>query len=175
MGARLRPCPDSPARRERRLSDDRRSRTLKSLASGSFKRLRHGPRRVADASIAVTDWFAPQWLAAALLILILCVADALITLTLLGHGLHEANPLMDTIVHGDGRRFVAFKFGLTATGVVLLILLARVRAFGRLPVSLLLYGVLGDTVGPLWATAATALTALAICPLMLALAPRLRH
>ena len=30
------------------------------------------------------------------LILILCVTDALITLTLLGHGAHEANPLMDT-------------------------------------------------------------------------------
>lgn len=136
-----------PARRERRLGDERRSRTLNSLASGSFKRRRHGPRRVADASIAVTDWYAPQWLAAALLILVLCVADALITLALLGHGAHEANPLMDTIVHGDGRRFVAFKFGLTAAGVVLLILLARVRAFGRLPVSMLLYGVLG---GYLW-------------------------
>jgi len=37
-----------------------------------------------------------------------------------------------------------------------------------------LYGVLGDAVGPRWATAATAMTALAICPLMLALAPKLR-
>ena len=93
-------------------------------------------------ALRCTDWYAPQWLAAALLILILCVADALITLALLGHGAHEANPLMDTIVHGDGRSFVAFKFGLTATGVVLLILLARVRAFGRLPVSMFLYSVL---------------------------------
>jgi hypothetical protein len=129
-------------RPERRLAEERRSRTLRSLASGSFKRRRHGPRRVLDASIAVTDWHAPQLLAAALLILILCVTDALITLTLLGHGAYEANPLMDTLVHGDGRSFVAFKFGLTASGVVLLILLARVRAFGRLPVSVLLYGVL---------------------------------
>jgi hypothetical protein len=126
----------------RREGDDRRSRTLLSLISGSFKRRRHGPRRVADASIAVTDWYAPQWLAATLLILILCVVDALITLTLLGHGAREANPLMETIIHGDGLRFVAFKFGLTACGVVLLVLLARVRAFGRLPVSALLYGVL---------------------------------
>lgn len=129
-------------RPERRVAEERRSQTLRSLASGSFKRRRHGPRRVLDASIAVTDWYAPQLLAAALLILILCVTDALITLTLLGHGAHEANPLMDTLVHGDGRSFVAFKFGLTAVGVVLLILLARVRAFGRVPVSLLLYGLL---------------------------------
>jgi hypothetical protein len=146
VAATVRPCADSPAGRERRMSDERRFRTLKSLASSSFKRRRHGPRRVQDASITVTDWFAPQWLAAGLLILLLCVADALITLSLLGHGAHEANPLMDTIVHGDGRRFVAFKFGLTASGVVLLILLARVRAFGRLPVSMILYGVLGGYV-----------------------------
>ncbi|HEY6455421.1 MAG TPA: DUF5658 family protein [Steroidobacteraceae bacterium] len=127
---------------ERRLTPERRSRTLFSLLSGSFKRRRHGPRRAVDASIAVTDWYAPQWLAAGLAILILCVTDALITLALLGHGANEANPFMDIIVHGDGRRFVAFKFGLTAVGVVVLILLARVRAFGRLPVSTLLYAVL---------------------------------
>lgn len=127
---------------QRRTGKDRRSRTLLSLLLGSFKRRRFGPRRGADASIAVTDWHAPPLLAAALLILLLCVADALFTLTLLGHGAHEANPLMETVVHGDGRRFVFFKFGLTAAGVVLLILLARVRAFGRLPVSTLLYGVL---------------------------------
>jgi hypothetical protein len=127
---------------ERRSRQERRSRTLFSLASSSFKRRRHGPRRVFDASVAVTDWYAPQWLAAGLAILILSVIDALITLALLGHGAHEANPFMDTIVHGDGRSFVAFKFGLTAVGVVVLILLARVRAFGRLPVSTLLYAVL---------------------------------
>jgi Domain of unknown function (DUF5658) len=127
---------------ERRSRRERRSRTLFSLACGSFKRRRHGPRRVLDASIAVTDWYAPQWLAAGVAILLLSVTDALITLVLLSHGAHEANPFMDTIVHGDGRSFVAFKFGLTAVGVVVLILLARVRAFGRLPVSTLLYAVL---------------------------------
>jgi predicted MFS family arabinose efflux permease len=36
-----------------------------------------------------------------------------------------------------------------------------------------LYGVLGDAVGANWATAATALTALATFPLALTLAPRL--
>jgi hypothetical protein len=131
---------------ERRCVRERRTRTLRSLASGSFIRRRHGPRRVADASLAVTDWYAPQWLAAAVLILILCVTDALMTLALLGHGAHEANPIMKAVLNGDGRIFAALKFGLTAAGVVLLILLARVRAFGRLPVSALLYGVLAGYV-----------------------------
>ncbi len=132
---------------ERRAGEDRRSQTLRSLALGSFLRRRHGPRRVEDASFAATDWYAPQWLAAAVLILVLCVADALLTLTLLGRGAIEANPVMDSVVHGDGRSFAAMKFGLTSAGVVVLILLARVRAFGRLPVSALLYGVLA---GYLW-------------------------
>jgi hypothetical protein len=132
---------------ERRAGEDRRTQTLRSLALGSFMRRRFGPRRVEDASFAVTDWYAPQWLAAALLILILCVADALLTLTLLSHGAMEANPIMNSVVHGDGRSFAAMKIGLTSAGVVVLILLARVRAFGVLPVSALLYGVLA---GYLW-------------------------
>jgi hypothetical protein len=132
---------------ERRGGEDRRTQTFKSLAIGSYMRRRFGPRRVQDASLAATDWYAPQWLAAGLLILILCVADALLTLALLGHGAMEANPVMNTVVGGDGRSFAAMKFGLTSAGVVVLILLARVRAFGKLPVSALLYGVLA---GYLW-------------------------
>jgi Domain of unknown function (DUF5658) len=129
-------------RSNRRHGAERRTETLRSLARANYWRRRHGPRRGADAGFAVTDWYAPQWLAAAVLILILCVADALITLALVGHGAHEANPFMKTTVAGDGRSFAAIKYGLTAGGVVVLILLARVRAFGRLPVSMLLYCVL---------------------------------
>jgi hypothetical protein len=142
-----RPAEPLAAPLERRGGRERRTRTLRSLALGSFLRRRHGPRRPADAGFAGTDWYAPQWLAAALLILLLCLADALLTLTLLGHGALEVNPVMNAVVHGDGRSFAAMKFGLTAAGVVVLILLARVRAFGRLPVSALLYGVLA---GYLW-------------------------
>jgi MFS transporter, FSR family, fosmidomycin resistance protein len=39
----------------------------------------------------------------------------------------------------------------------------------------IMYGALGDKLGVGWATLATAMTALAICPLALALAPRLAH
>ena len=137
----------SRASLERRIPADRRSRTLRSLALGSFLRRRHGPRRVADASFAGTDWYAPQWLAAGVLILVLCVVDALMTLMLLERGALEANPIMDAVVHGDARIFVALKFGLTSAGVVILIILARVRAFGVVPVSALLYAVLA---GYLW-------------------------
>ncbi len=142
MPASVTPCTDPAEQSERRFVKDRRFQTLQSLARGSFKRRRLGPRRLRDASFAVTDWFAPQWLAAAVLILLLCVADALITLALLSHGARETNPVMNALVNGDGWSFFSVKFGLTASGVMLLIVLGRVRAFGGLPVSVLLYGVL---------------------------------
>ena len=90
----------------------------------------------------VTDWFHPQWLAVAMLIMLLCGADALLTLTLISHGADEINPFMAPLVDGSGEAFAAWKFGLTAVGVVLLTLLARLQFFGR-TVGVVLYLVLG--------------------------------
>jgi hypothetical protein len=130
-------------RRERRVGADRRTRTLHSLLAGSFNPRRRGPRRAEDRSIAATDWHQPQWFAVALLILLLSIADALLTLTLLQHpGVLEANPIMAALLKGDWSTFAAIKIGLTATGVVLLTLMVRVRAFGRVPVSALMCGLL---------------------------------
>jgi len=122
--------------------DDRRKRVTYSLIIGSFKRRRRGPRRPEEASIASTDHHHPRWLAVSLLILLLSAADAMLTLTLLGRGASEANPLMASMVNGDARSFATLKVGFTALGVVLLTLMAQVRAFGRLRVSGLLYGTL---------------------------------
>ncbi len=77
-----------------------------------------------------------------MLILLLCSADALLTLTLIGRGGQELNPFMDPLVQGSGHAFAAWKFGLTALGVVILTLLARLRVFGR-AVGTVLYMVLG--------------------------------
>ena len=90
----------------------------------------------------VTDWFHPQWLAVGMLILLLCSADALLTLTLISHGAYEANPFMSPLVDGSGHAFAGWKLGLTAMGVVLLILLARLQVFGR-TVGAILYVILG--------------------------------
>jgi hypothetical protein len=49
---------------------------------------------------------------------------------------------MAAIVGGSTLVFTLVKVGLTAGGVVLLILAARMRAFGKIPVSFLLYAVL---------------------------------
>jgi hypothetical protein len=110
---------------------------------GSFKKRRLGPRRESDRGLASVDVHHPRWLAVGLLILLMSVADAVLTLTLMHVGATEANPLMDPLVQGSGYSFAAWKFGLTSLGIVLLTIMARLSAFGRLPVSTILYVVLG--------------------------------
>jgi len=130
------------ASQERRLTTERRHSILRALWRGNFARRRVAPRRSAERHAVVTDWFHPQWLAIGILILLLCGADAIFTLTLIERGADEVNPLMDSLVRGTGRGFAFWKMGLTAMGVVLLTVLARLRIRGN-AVGTLLYLVLG--------------------------------
>ncbi len=118
-------------RTERRNNTDRRRSVFRSLWKGNFARRRIAPRRSAERHAAVTDWFHPQWLAVAIAVLLLSVGDALLTLTLISRGAVEVNPLMDPLVRGSGHSFAYWKIGLTALGVVVLTLLARLRVWGR--------------------------------------------
>jgi hypothetical protein len=127
---------------ERRNATDRRKRTLYSLVYGSFNPRRRGPRRTDARSLRDLDWHHPQWLAVAMLIVVLSCVDAALTLTLIAHGAYEVNPVMAPIVRGSALVFTLVKVGLTAGGVVLLTLAVRIRAFGKIPVSFLLYAVL---------------------------------
>lgn len=81
--------------------------------------------------MAVTDWFHPQWLAVGVAVLLLSVVDAFLTLTLISHGATEVNPLMAPLVQGSGHSFAYWKIGLTGFSVVVLIVLARLRLWGR--------------------------------------------
>jgi hypothetical protein len=127
---------------ERRLRTERRRSVLRALWRGNFARRRLAPRRSSERHAVVTDWFHPQWLAVSILILLLCGADALLTLTLISSGAVEINPLMDPLVSGTGQSFASWKFALTSMGVVILTLLARLQVFGR-TVGTILYIVLG--------------------------------
>src|SRR3954469_12527800 len=131
----------APIVNERRVPTDRRRSVLKALWHGNFKRRRIAPRRTHERHAVVTDWFHPQWLGVVILILVLCTTDAILTLLLIGHGAMELNPLMDPLVRGSGHAFALVKFGLTATGVVLLTLLGRLKIFGR-TLGYVLYAVL---------------------------------
>lgn len=127
---------------ERRHGPDRRTRVARSLVYGSFHPRRLGPRREGEHGLGAVDWHHPWWLAIATLILALCASDALLTIVLIGRGAYEVNPMLAPLIGGSGVLFAVVKVGLTGIGVVLLTLLSRVKAFGRMPVALVLYGVL---------------------------------
>ena len=109
---------------------------------GSFHPRRRGPRRGDEASFVAVDWHHPQWLGISILILVLSCIDAFLTITLIDRGAYEANPLMAPLVASSPLAFALTKIGLTAGGVVILTLLARMRVFRRLPISVLLYALL---------------------------------
>ncbi len=127
---------------ERRSGTDRRRQHVRALFYGSFNPRRRAARRQGEHAVAGVDWHDPQWLAVAMLIVLFSCVDAFLTLTLIDHGAYEVNPFMAPLVGGSALAFSLVKIGLTAGGVVLLTLLARMKAFGRVPVGLLLYSVL---------------------------------
>jgi len=126
---------------ERRRTE-RRRHVLRALVHGSFRPRRRAPRRADERQVSAVDWHHPQWLAIAMLIVALSAADALLTLMLMERGAYEINPFMAPLVGGSAVSFALVKVGLTAGGVVLLTQIARIRAFGRIPVGVFLYSVL---------------------------------
>jgi hypothetical protein len=121
---------------------DRRKHTVRALIHGSLNPRRLGPRRADDASIASVDWHDARWLAVSLTILLFSCADAMLTLMLLERGAYEANPFMAPLVEGSALAFAIVKVALTGAGVIVLTMLARLRAFGRMPIGAVLYAAL---------------------------------
>ena len=136
------PLATDPRPPERRRGPDRRTRVARAVVYGNFNPRRLGPRRTGEERLGAIDWYHPWWLVIGTLILTLCASDAVLTEVLISRGAYELNPVLAPLVHGSGGMFVFVKVGLTGLGVVMLTLLSRLKAFGRMPVALLLYGVL---------------------------------
>ncbi|HEV7432679.1 MAG TPA: DUF5658 family protein [Steroidobacteraceae bacterium] len=117
---------------ERRALGERRSQTVRALVAGGWHARRRNPRRAEPARVGFVDWHASRWFAAALVVLLLSMADTLLTLVLVQHGAIEINPLMAPFVVGNGPAFAFLKLALTSSGVMILVVLTRVPTFGRL-------------------------------------------
>ena len=76
-----------------------------------------------------------------MMILLLSVADAFLTLTLIMGGAQEANPLLAFILRDYPDLFAVFKMALTGGGVLVLVALARSRLFRVMRVGVVLQGV----------------------------------
>ena len=129
-----------PGTVERRRPGERRATTVRAVVAGGWHGRRRNPRRGDVVRPGSVDWHAPQWFAAALIVLLLSMADTFLTLVLVQHGATEVNPLMAPLVVGGGRSFAFLKLALTAAAVAILVTLTRVPAFGRLLAGPILVG-----------------------------------
>ncbi len=76
-----------------------------------------------------------------MMILLLSVADAFLTLTLIMGGAQEANPLLAFILRDHPDLFAVIKMALTGGGVLVLVAVARSRLFRVMRVGVILQGV----------------------------------
>lgn len=120
-------CPWIPLT-ERRNAQERRRLTLRTFLQGSVTPRRRGGRREHEGD-DVVDWHEPVLLFLALTILLLSIADAFLTLTLLTNGATEINPLLAYLLQNYPGYFAIFKVTLTSVGVVVLVAMARARVF----------------------------------------------
>jgi Domain of unknown function (DUF5658) len=124
---------------ERRGGPDRRRLTLRSFLQGGVTPRRRNGRRADEQHLPV-DWHEPYLLFLSLMIVLLSVADAFLTITLIMWGATEANPLLAFILRDHPELFAAVKMGLTGTGVLVLVAVARSRVFRVMRVSSILQG-----------------------------------
>ena len=113
---------------DRRQAADRRRLTLRTFIQGGLTPRRRGGRRVHEQD-ALIDWHEPHLLFLALTILLLSVADAFFTLTLMTVGANEANPVLAFVLEQHPKLFAALKMSLTGGGILVLVAVARARVF----------------------------------------------
>lgn len=124
---------------ERRTGIDRRKLTLRSFLRGGLTPRRRNGRRAGEQHLPI-DWHEPYLLFLSLMILLLSVADAFLTITLIMAGATEANPFLAFILRDHPELFAVVKMGLTGGGVLVLVAVARSRVFRVLRVGSVLQG-----------------------------------
>jgi hypothetical protein len=126
---------------ERRLGGpDRRRMSLRSFLQGGITPRRRGGRRAGEHHLPI-DWHEPYLLFLSVMILLLSVADAFLTLTLIVAGAEEANPFLAFVLAKYPELFALVKMAFTGAGVLVLVAVARARLFRVLRVGVVLQGI----------------------------------
>jgi hypothetical protein len=105
-----------------------------SFLYGGLRPRRRSGRRGGDEHRIFLDWHEPRVLYLALAILLMSCADALFTLNLLAAGGEELNAVMRVLLGQGTRSFLWAKIGLTGLSIVVLVIAARRRFMGLVPV-----------------------------------------
>lgn len=116
---------------ERRFSD-RRCRRVQAFFYQFFKAQRAGERRVEhNGAHYYVDVHEAELLLLILLILMMCIGDTYMTLTLLTHGGRELNPVMRLLIEYDVGWFFYTKYVVTACALIVLLMHKNLRVFGN--------------------------------------------
>jgi hypothetical protein len=124
---------------DRRNRAERRNISLRSFLRGGLTPRRRSGRRADEQHLPI-DWHDPYLLFLSVTILLLSVADAFLTITLIVGGAQEANPLLAFVLRDHPELFAVVKMGLTGTGVLVLVAVARARLFRIISVRFVLQG-----------------------------------
>jgi Domain of unknown function (DUF5658) len=124
-----------PEQRQR----DRRQPSLRTLL-GSLSRYRRRQLRRGDDSLnSYTDWYGHWPFAATFTIILLCFADAFLTIVLLSKGAVELNGLMDWLIQKDTHTFTVVKMSMTGAALVVLVMHFNFRIYRFIAVRYLVY------------------------------------
>ena len=118
---------------------DRRKPSLKTLWGALTLHRRRTSRRDEDHINSYTDWYGHWPLAATFTIILLCFADAFLTIVLLSKGAVELNGLMDYLIQTNVQLFAVVKMSVTGVALIILVLHFNFRVYKYIAVRYLIY------------------------------------
>ena len=124
---------------DQRELDRRRQPSLKTLLGSMIHGRRRDSRREDDHIDSYTDWYGHWPFAATLIIILLCFADAFLTIVLLSKGAVELNSLMDWLIQKDTHMFAIVKMSMTGAALVVLVMHFNFRIYKYIAVRYLIY------------------------------------
>lgn len=118
---------------------DRRQPSLKTLLGSLRHYRRRHLRRDGDNLNTYTDWYGHWPFAATFTIILLCFADAFLTIVLLSKGAVELNGLMDWLIRKDTYIFTVVKMSMTGAALIILVMHFNFRIYRFVAVRYLIY------------------------------------
>lgn len=126
---------------DRRNLSDRRARPTPPLSRYIFKGRRRRSRRAGDAGRAYVDRYEFRYLLIISVILVLCMADAYLTLTLMRFGGRELNPFMLAFMNKNIGLALAAKYLFTVFCMIFFLVHKNFKFLGRIRITTLIYAV----------------------------------
>lgn len=128
----------SEAAIDNRMIDDRRTLSWRTVLFGFVRSRRREHRRALESEVRFLDWHHPWLFFLSVGTMLLSSLDAFMTLLLIDRGMVEINPVMAAVMGHGTAWFAATKLFMTATGVLMLVFLAKSRFLNRFRTGLLL-------------------------------------